>query len=149
MISLRTVHGLPSGNVLRAQFGAVQASLLGLLALLLGCLLKMVDQRHKGTRVSMSDDQTPLVARVFRTKFLSEPRKFEFKRFLSEYLGILDHRRGGEMFRRIGCLSRAIAAYSVCLLRQRNHLRHPRLGYASDRIVPGGTSADYSLEDRD
>jgi hypothetical protein len=66
----------------------VQASLLGLLALLLGFSLNMADQRYEARRVSMLDDTTTLAVMDFRTEFLPEPSRTEFKRLLSEYLGI-------------------------------------------------------------
>jgi hypothetical protein len=78
----------PSSDIRRAHFGAVQASLLGLLALLLGFSLNMADQRYEGRRVSMLDDTTTLAAIDFRTEFLPEPSRTDFKRLLSAYLGI-------------------------------------------------------------
>lgn len=78
----------PSSDIRRAHFGAVQASLLGLLALLLGFSLNMADQRFEGRRVSMLEDTTTLAEMNFRTEFLPEPNRTEFKCLLSEYLGI-------------------------------------------------------------
>jgi hypothetical protein len=70
----------PSSDIRRAHFGAVQTSLLGLLALLLGFPLNMADQRYEARRVSMLGDTTTLAAMDFRTEFLPEPSRTKFKR---------------------------------------------------------------------
>ncbi|MEY4568785.1 MAG: hypothetical protein RLZZ398_224 [Verrucomicrobiota bacterium] len=72
----------------RGHFGSVQASLLGLLALLLGFSLNMADQRFESRRASMMDDNITLATLNLRADFLPEPNRIEFKRLLSEYISI-------------------------------------------------------------
>lgn len=71
----------------RGHFVAVQASLLGLLALLLGFALNMADQRYEARRASTMDDSISLATLNLRSDFLPEPSRTEFKRLLLDYLG--------------------------------------------------------------
>lgn len=71
----------------RGHFVAVQASLLGLLALLLGFSLNMADQRYEARRASTMDDSITLATLNLRSDFLPEPSRTEFKHLLLDYLG--------------------------------------------------------------
>jgi hypothetical protein len=73
-------------DVGRTLFVAVQAALLGLLALLLGFSLNMADQRFESRRASMMDDSITLAALNFRADFLPEPSRSDFKRNLRDYI---------------------------------------------------------------
>ena len=70
----------------RGHFVAVQASLLALLALLLGFSLNMADQRFEARRASMMDDTITLSSLNIRADFLPEPRRTAFKRLLHDYI---------------------------------------------------------------
>ena len=72
----------------RGHFVAVQAALLGLLALLLGFSLNMADQRYEARRASMMDDTITLSSLNLRSDFLPEPRRGEFKRLLRDYIDV-------------------------------------------------------------
>ncbi|MCW1924461.1 hypothetical protein OKA05_17980 [Luteolibacter arcticus] len=72
----------------RGHFVAVQASLLGLLALLLGFSLNMADQRFEARRASMMDDNITLAALNLRSDFLPDPARREFKALLRDYIDV-------------------------------------------------------------
>lgn len=87
-IGFRVGRRQATSDVGRGHFVAVQASLLGLLALLLGFSLNMADQRFEARRASMMDDNIALAALNLRSEFLQEPARRDFKRLLRDYVAV-------------------------------------------------------------
>jgi hypothetical protein len=77
-----------TGEEGRGHFGAVQASLLGLLALLLGFTFNMSNVRYDARRHLVVDDANAIMALSFRGRLLPEPRRREFARLLRQYVEI-------------------------------------------------------------
>lgn len=74
------------GDSGRGHFNAVQASLLGLLALLLSFTLSMADRRYEARRLLVVDDANNLAALHLRGTYLPEPARAEFARLLRDYV---------------------------------------------------------------
>lgn len=71
----------------RVHFNAVQASLLALLALLLGFTFNMANVRFDARRQGVLDTANNLDALDLRSGELPEPQRVEFQRLLRDYLG--------------------------------------------------------------
>jgi hypothetical protein len=76
-----------TGETGRGHFNAVQASLLGLLALLLGFTINMANQLHDARRQLVVEDANNLAALHLRGTYLPEPARAEFARLLRGYVG--------------------------------------------------------------
>ena len=76
------------GDAGRGHFNAVQASLLGLLALLLGFTFNMANVRFDARRQGVIDAANNLAAIRLRSGELPEPQRVEFQRSLREYLAM-------------------------------------------------------------
>jgi hypothetical protein len=74
-------------DVLRAQVATVQASTLGLLALLLGFTMAMADSRFDARRKVNLLEANAIGTTYLRADFLSEPERSETRRLLREYVG--------------------------------------------------------------
>jgi hypothetical protein len=72
----------------RGHFGAVQASLLALLALLLGFTFSLADRRYEARRRAVMDDAITLAGLDLRSNFLPNERRKEFKKLFREYVSI-------------------------------------------------------------
>jgi hypothetical protein len=77
-----------TGDTGRGHFGAVQASLLGLLALLLGFTFNMSNQRYEARRQLVVDDANAIQALDLRSECLPEPRRVQFHQLLKKYMDI-------------------------------------------------------------
>jgi hypothetical protein len=75
-----------AGDLGRTHFNAVQASLLALLALLLGFTFSMASVRFDARRQGVIDTANNLGALRLRSGELPEPQRTEFQRILGEYL---------------------------------------------------------------
>jgi hypothetical protein len=76
------------GDVGRGHFTAVQASVLALLALLLGFTFNMANVRFDMRRQGVLDAANNLAAIGLRSVELPEPQRAEFQRLLREFLAI-------------------------------------------------------------
>ncbi|HUO09404.1 MAG TPA: hypothetical protein VM008_13935 [Phycisphaerae bacterium] len=72
----------------KGHFGAIQGSLLGLLALLVSFTFNMSTQRYETRRQLLVEDANTLNALYLRSTLLPMPERVEFKRMLREYVGI-------------------------------------------------------------
>lgn len=70
----------------RVHFNAVQASLLALLALLLGFTFNMANVRFDARRQGVLETANNFAALYLRSGDLPEPQRSDFRRFLREYL---------------------------------------------------------------
>jgi hypothetical protein len=76
------------GDTGRGHFNAIQASLLALLALLLGFTLNMSNQLSQVRSQLVLDDAIEVEGLHLRSEYLPEPRRSEFSRLLREYVGL-------------------------------------------------------------
>jgi hypothetical protein len=76
------------GDAGRGHFNAIQASLLALLALLLGFTLSMSNQLAQARNQLVLDDAIQVEALHLGSGYLPEPRRAEFSRLLREYVGL-------------------------------------------------------------
>jgi hypothetical protein len=72
----------------RGHFGAIQGSLLGLLALLVSFTFNMSIQRYENRRQLLVEDANTLNALYLRSSLLPMPERSEFKQLLREYVEI-------------------------------------------------------------
>jgi hypothetical protein len=72
----------------KGRFGAVQGSLLGLLALLLAFTFNMSAQRYETRRQLMIDDAASLSSIYQWCRLLPEPQRPEFKELLRQYIDL-------------------------------------------------------------
>lgn len=77
-----------SGDMGRGHFNAVQGSLLGLLALLLGFSFNMSMARYETRRQLVIDDANALSGLCLKGSLLPEGRREEFMALLRQYVGI-------------------------------------------------------------
>jgi hypothetical protein len=78
-----------TGETGRGHFSAVQASLLGLLALLLGFTFHMSSLRYQTRRELVMEDANGIAALDLRCRFLPEPTRKEFHQLLRQYVDVL------------------------------------------------------------
>jgi hypothetical protein len=76
------------GDTGRVHFNAVQTSLLGLLALLLGFTFNMANVRFDARRQGVIDTANNLGALYLRSGELPEPQRGNFQRLLREYISM-------------------------------------------------------------
>ncbi len=74
------------GDAGRGHFNAAQASMLGLLALLLGFTFNMSSLRYEARRQLVQEDANVLTAIGLRSWFLPDPRGTEFRQLLGQYV---------------------------------------------------------------
>ncbi len=72
----------------KGHFGAIQGSLLGLLALLVSFTFNMSIQRYEGRRQLLVEDANTLNALYLRSMLLPMPERAGFKQLLREYVEI-------------------------------------------------------------
>jgi hypothetical protein len=72
----------------KGHFGAVQGSVLGLLALLLAFTFNISVQRYDARRQLMMDDAVSLTELYRGCSLLPEPRRMEFKHLLRDYVDL-------------------------------------------------------------
>ncbi len=77
-----------TGDVGRGHFNAVQASMLGLLALLLGFTFNMSNLRYETRRQLVQEDANVLAAMELRSRFLPDPCGTQFRQLLRQYVAI-------------------------------------------------------------
>ena len=77
-----------TGDAGRGHFNAVQASMLGLLALLLGFTFNMSNLRYETRRQLVQEDANVLAAMELRSRFLPDPCSTQFRRLLRQYVAI-------------------------------------------------------------
>jgi len=78
-----------TGDTGRGHFNAVQASMLGLLALLLGFTFNMSNVRYETRRQLVQEDANVLAAMELRSRFLPDPCGTQFRQLLRQYVAIL------------------------------------------------------------
>ncbi len=77
-----------TGDTGRVHFSAVQTSMLGLLALLLGFTFNMSNLRYEARRQLVQEDANVLTAMELRSRFFPEPRGREFRQLLRQYVNL-------------------------------------------------------------
>jgi len=77
-----------TGDTGRGHFNAAQASMLGLLALLLGFTFNMSSLRYEARRQLVQEDANVLTAIGLRSWFLPDPRGTEFRQLLGQYVAM-------------------------------------------------------------
>lgn len=77
-----------TGDTGRGHFSAVQAAMLGLLALLLGFTFNMSSLRYEARRQLVQEDANVLIGLQLRSWFLPDPRGTEFRQVLREYVAL-------------------------------------------------------------
>jgi hypothetical protein len=77
-----------TGDTGRGHFNAVQASMLGLLALLLGFTFNMSSLRYEARRQLVQEDANVLAAMGLRSWFLPDPCGTQFRQLLRQYVAI-------------------------------------------------------------
>jgi hypothetical protein len=83
-----------TGETGRGHFSAVQASLLGLLALLLGFTFHMSSLRYQTRRELVVEDANAIAALDLRGRFLPEPSRQKFHQLLRQYVDVLGEATG-------------------------------------------------------
>jgi hypothetical protein len=100
-----------SGDMGRGHFTAVQGSLIGLLALLLGFTFSMSTARYEMRRQLVMDDANALTGLYLKSSLLPESRRPEFQALLWQYVevrtGLASAGRQPTMDELAGCLARA------------------------------------------
>jgi len=76
------------GDTGRSHFNAIQASLLALLALLLGFTLNISNQLSQARNQLVLDDAIQVEALDLGSGYLPDPHRLEFNRLLREYVGL-------------------------------------------------------------
>ena len=71
----------------RSQINTVQASLLGLLALLLGFTFSIALERHNGRSSAVVEEANTIGTAFLRTELLPEPARGDARRTFAEYAG--------------------------------------------------------------
>ncbi|OPZ31312.1 MAG: hypothetical protein BWZ02_00272 [Lentisphaerae bacterium ADurb.BinA184] len=77
-----------TGDTGRGHFGAVQGSLLGLLALLLGFSFSMSTARYEVRRALVMEDANALTGLYLDSSLLPEPQRGQFRELLGQYVGV-------------------------------------------------------------
>ena len=72
----------------RSQIGTVQASLLGLLALMLGFTFSIALDRHNGRSSAVVEEANTIGTAFLRTELLPDPLRAEARRTFVEYAGV-------------------------------------------------------------
>jgi hypothetical protein len=78
-----------TGDTGRGHFNMVQASMLGLLALLLGFTFNMSNVRYETRRQLVQEDANVLAAMELRSRFLPNPCGTQFRQLLRQYVTLL------------------------------------------------------------
>jgi hypothetical protein len=78
-----------TGDTGRGHFNMVQASMLGLLALLLGFTFDMSNVRYETRRQLVQEDANVLAAMELRSRFLPNPCGTQFRQLLRQYVALL------------------------------------------------------------